>query len=96
MVDAVFVVVIEFWRISKIYVIVEPGFSSTFRERRRRLRLHFSPAVPVFGKDFVLVENEFVLENEFESHLERGRYHFELISSFIVLDRHGTDYTLTE
>ena len=90
MVDAVFVVN-EFRRISKIYVIVEPGFSSTFRERRRRLRLHFSPAVPVFGKDFVLVENEFVLENEFESHLERGRYHFELISSFIVLDRH--DYT---
>ena len=51
MVDAVSVVVIEFRRISKIYVIVEQVFSSTFRERRRRLRLHFSPAVPVFGND---------------------------------------------
>ena len=49
MVDAVSVVVIEFRRISKIYVIVEQVFSSTFRERRRRLRLHFPPAVPVFG-----------------------------------------------
>ena len=49
MVDAVSVVVIEFRRIIKIYVIVEQVFSSTFRERRRRLRLHFSPAVPVFG-----------------------------------------------
>ena len=49
MVDAVSVVVIEFRRIIKIYVIVEQVFSSTFRERRRRLRLYFSPAVPVFG-----------------------------------------------
>ena len=39
----------------------------------------------------VILYSKIEKENEVKSHLERGRYHFELISSFIVLDRH--DYT---
>ena len=39
----------------------------------------------------VILYSKIEKENEVKSHLERGRYHVELISSFIVLERH--DFT---